>query len=134
MCDAENQEEMTREDLEITERLDKKLMLEAAARPTGYNLISKDGKYAFKLQEGVNSIGRMKRANTIALSDRYCSAVHAEILLAEGNASITDIGSTNGTFVNGLRITPGAVRPLMAGDDLVVGHVAFRLEAVNDEQ
>ena len=134
MCE-EDSDSITPEELEITARLDKRQMMEAAAaRPVGYSFVSADGKHAFRLSEGVNSIGRMKRANTIAVPDKYTSGVHAGIRQSEGAASITDLGSTNGTLVNGLRITPGAVRPLMAGDEIVIGHVTFRLEAVRDEQ
>jgi hypothetical protein len=52
---------------------------------------------------------------------------HARISLANGNYSIEDLGSTNGTFVNrGRRLAPGDRHPLKDGDEIIVGKTFLR--------
>lgn len=59
-------------------------------------------------------IGR-RRINEIYLSDSNVSRTHASIEFTEGSHYITDLGSTNGTFVNGTRIS----RAKLSHGDLV---------------
>jgi len=74
----------------------------------------------FLLYEGVNSIGR-RSSNNIVLPDAFASGRHAEIAVcADGTATLTDLGSTNGTFVYGERVTANTPLPLTNGS-------AFRL-------
>jgi hypothetical protein len=52
---------------------------------------------------------------------------HAKISLREGQYSIEDLGSTNGTFVNrGRRLSPGDRQPLKDGDEIIVGKTFLR--------
>jgi len=51
--------------------------------------------------------------------DRDASSRHAEIRLEEGRYVLTDLGSTNGTFVNGERLT--GTRALLDGDVIEFG-------------
>jgi EAL domain-containing protein (putative c-di-GMP-specific phosphodiesterase class I) len=67
-------------------------------------------------------IGRSKRADYI-ISTSEVSKQHAEIVCADGQVRIRDLGSTNGTFVNGQRITES---PLASGDILHFAHREFR--------
>jgi len=43
--------------------------------------------------------------NAVPLRDEYVSTKHARVLLHEGRWFVEDIGSTNGTYVSGARIT-----------------------------
>ncbi len=74
--------------------------------------------------ETVNSLGRAP-GNSIRLVDDFVSAQHA-ILDHKGKAWwVEDMGSTNGTFVNGKQITkPTKVVP---GDVIQVGTSKLRL-------
>ncbi len=45
------------------------------------------------------TIGR-RADNSIAIADTFVSGQHAEIVLENGSWWLTDLGSTNGTFVN----------------------------------
>ena len=57
--------------------------------------------------------------NDIAISDPEVSRRHARFLMQEDNVIIEDLGSTNGTFLNGQRIsTPQQLR---AGDVITFG-------------
>lgn len=71
------------------------------------------------------SIGR-HGDNEVILPDPQVSRHHAEILMQGGRWVIVDLGSANGTFVNGQQITGSQV--LNHGDLLRVGQTQFRLE------
>ena len=64
--------------------------------------------------------------NAIVIEDMFASAEHA-ILTFRGRAwYVEDLGSTNGTFVNGAPVE--GVAPLGFGDVIQVGQVRLRLE------
>lgn len=56
--------------------------------------------------------------NDLVLEDKRVSRYHSEIYLTNGEYSIKDLGSQNGTWVNGVKI-PGA--GINAGDAVVIG-------------
>lgn len=56
-----------------------------------------------QLDEGETTLGRATEAK-IAVNDNRISRKHLSIRVNSGVATITDLGSTNGTFVNGKRI------------------------------
>jgi ABC-type multidrug transport system ATPase subunit/pSer/pThr/pTyr-binding forkhead associated (FHA) protein len=71
------------------------------------------------------TIGRSS-SNDIQLSHPAVSARHARIIRApNGQTTIEDLGSTNGTFVNTDRLTPGVPQVLRTGDVIRIG--PFRL-------
>lgn len=55
----------------------------------------------------------------VPLGDIYVSDEHAEILPDDGSWSVRDLGSTNGTFLNGAKVTRPT--PITAGDQLRLG-------------
>ncbi|HUQ42285.1 MAG TPA: FHA domain-containing protein [Candidatus Limnocylindrales bacterium] len=72
-----------------------------------------------------NTMGR-DAGNDIALPDEAASARHATLEAKDGEWWIEDLGSTNGTLVNGVRIDRRErIRP---GDEIAIGRVAMRLE------
>jgi len=73
----------------------------------------------------VSAIGR-DAGNDIALPDEAASARHAVLELRDGEWWIEDLGSTNGTLVNGTRIEHA--ERLRFGDELAIGRIALRLE------
>jgi diguanylate cyclase (GGDEF)-like protein len=78
----------------------------------------------FPLPTGVMLIGRAPDSG-IALLDSEVSRNHAQILVEEGRVQVTDLGSTNGTRVNGEPIQ-GPLE-LSAGDRLVMGNHVLKL-------
>lgn len=72
----------------------------------------------FQLSAGSFTIGRTAD-NSVQLSDAAVSKRHARLTIQASGASIEDTGSSNGTFVNGRRIT--AATPLKSGDMLQIG-------------
>lgn len=72
----------------------------------------------------VTAIGR-DLSNTIVLSDPTISSQHTLISLREGRWWVEDMGSRNGTYVNGARV----LRPLVVspGDIIGIGRIKVRL-------
>ncbi|MFF0215254.1 FHA domain-containing protein [Streptomyces vinaceus] len=70
------------------------------------------------------SIGRAP-ANDLVIDDLVVSRRHAELrALADGTYEITDLGSHNGTFLNGIRTDRA---PVTEGDVIGIGHTALCL-------
>jgi hypothetical protein len=61
---------------------------------------------------------------TVVLSDITVSRRHAELVLREGRWILRDLGSSNGTWVNGRQVVEAEVR---SGDRVVLGDCRLRL-------
>jgi pSer/pThr/pTyr-binding forkhead associated (FHA) protein len=75
------------------------------------------------LQEGENVIGR-EDGTVVFAGDRYLSARHARIDLTGEVATVSDLGSSNGTF---RKIT--GPTPIAPGDQLLIGAQLLKLES-----
>lgn len=63
----------------------------------------------------------------LILDDDYVSGDHAEMKRrADGQWVLTDLGSTNGSFVNGARLSAPTI--VTAADDIKIGRTQMRLE------
>ena len=66
--------------------------------------------------------------NELSLNDASVSKIHAALLMtAEGTLLVADTGSTNGTYLNGRRISYGESRLIEDGDVVGFGDVEVRL-------
>ena len=61
------------------------------------------------------------RLGSLRVSRRHCCMTQAD-----GEVVVRDLGSTNGTRINGERVEVGRLRP---GDELSIAHYRYRLEA-----
>lgn len=59
--------------------------------------------------------------------DRGVSRVHAQLQIIDAIVHITDLGSTNGTFVNGKRLEKDTPTALRKGDELLLGRLAVQV-------
>jgi serine/threonine protein kinase len=84
----------------------------------------------FSLGNGL-SLGNNKARNDIALDDSYASRAHARVDKHGFTYTITDLGSANGTKVNGRRIAPNTPTPLALGDKIEVGYTLMQFELNN---
>lgn len=66
--------------------------------------------------------------NTIVVEDPFASADHAVLSYRGRTWYVEDLGSTNGTYVNGGRVD--GLAPIGFGDELQVGQVRLRLDRV----
>jgi hypothetical protein len=91
----------------------------AGSRPGVTHVLVVDGPGTrHELTTGRNVIGRGTEAD-IRLPDTGVSRKHVDVVLDGGTATAEDLGSTNGTLVNGRRITR---QPLSDGDVIRIGH------------
>lgn len=70
-------------------------------------------------------IGRSPGAD-IVIGDDFVSGRHARVVLAGAEAVLEDLGSTNGTLLNGQRIS--IPQPLRPGDTIDVGAVRIKVD------
>jgi adenylate cyclase len=87
-------------------------------------LVSTTGDQTFELPEGRTlTVGR-GLASDIAIYDPTISRRHAELTVGADGVEVKDLGSSNGTCINGARVTAGHLAP---EDTVTFGKVAFRL-------
>jgi hypothetical protein len=79
--------------------------------------------------DAVTTLGRDVN-NTIVVEDPFISAEHAALTFRGRAWYIEDLGSTNGTFVNGSQVE--SVEPLGFGDEIQLGQVRLRLERARE--
>lgn len=79
----------------------------------------------FTLTESIITIGRHPDSNLV-LADPNVSRNHAEIRPQGDRYAVVDLGSTNGTRVNGVRVDS---QVLEDGDELTFGNTRMRFEA-----
>ncbi len=87
------------------------------------------GASTIKLVDGVNSIGRHDDC-LIRIRSSQVSRRHCELLEDGGSLLLRDLGSSNGTYVNGKRVL-GQQR-LSPGDVITVGGVTLRVEQLQE--
>jgi len=80
--------------------------------------------YSFAQKE--ISIGRLP-TNDVVLASGSVSKFHAKLEVDSSGVTITDLRSTNGTFVNGARLTVGA--RIASADVIRIGEYALQVEA-----
>jgi hypothetical protein len=79
----------------------------------------------FELTESIITIGRHPDSNLV-LGDPHVSRNHAEIRPQADRYVVVDLGSTNGSRVNGVRVD---TQVLQDGDELMFGNTRMRFEA-----
>src|SRR6478736_38457 len=91
------------------------------------------GKYQggeYPLGEGQEIvIGRSSELDMV-LVEEMVSRKHARIALSQGVISIEDLGSTNGTFVNGEKVERGTLKE---GDRVLVGTNILKVMAISHD-
>ncbi len=87
-------------------------------------LVGEDGN-ALLLIEGANLVSR-EAGQIVIPGESSVSRRHAEVLRSGDTLTLMDLGSTNGTFVNGVKLT-GSVT-LQPGDAVQFGAIKFRFE------
>lgn len=70
------------------------------------------------------TIGRA-RPSTVVVDDSFVSQTHTRLTARDGRCFVEDLGSTNGTYLNGRRVTAPAI--VHRGDQLQVGNVILEV-------
>jgi FhaA, N-terminal domain/FHA domain len=79
----------------------------------------------FVLGDAIVTIGRLPES-VLVLEDPNVSRQHAEIRPSGNGFVLADLGSTNGSKVNGIKVSE---RVLQDGDEITFGSTSFRFEA-----
>src|ERR1043166_1990138 len=77
-----------------------------------------------ELKADKTTIGRVED-NTFQIAEASVSSHHAEVFMRGSDVVVKDLGSTNGTFINGEKIDEAGLKP---GQTLRFGQVELRLE------
>ncbi len=79
---------------------------------------------------GTISIGRLPDNQISLPGDRFASGHHAQIVVEETVFRLIDVGSTNGSFLNGLRLTTNESIAMSDGDEIVIGSTVFQFQKI----
>jgi adenylate cyclase len=89
-----------------------------------FRLVSPDGDQVFELRRGAAlTVGRALTSD-VPLLDPTVSRRHASLVADESGIELSDLGSSNGTFVNGERVEHARITP---GDVLTFGKLSFNV-------
>ncbi len=107
-----------------------------AARPTGKAAreaprslqVTEDGQAPriYPLRDQAVTIGRADEC-TVPLHDTYVSQMHTKIFPKDGVWQVMDLGSTNGTYLNRVKISDPM--PLAPGDEVRLGKTIVEVRA-----
>ena len=75
-----------------------------------YRLVSFSGEQSFELPPGRTLVVGRGVTSDIAIYDPTISRRHAELIVGTDGVQVRDLGSSNGTCINGSRITTGQER------------------------
>jgi pSer/pThr/pTyr-binding forkhead associated (FHA) protein len=97
----------------------------AAVNPTKLSVIEPADRAGTDFAIGPEiTIGRSAGCS-IVLDEQYVSQVHTRVFVREGQAFVEDLGSTNGTWLNGVRAV--GQMPARLGDRVQIGNVILEL-------
>src|SRR3954469_25226247 len=89
-----------------------------------YRLVSFSGDQTFELPHGRSLVVGRGINSDIAIYDPTISRRHAELTVRADGVQVKDLDSSNGTCINGNRVTSGR---LGIDDSVTFGKVVFRL-------
>src|SRR5215211_5509358 len=90
-----------------------------------FSLLSADGQSKYDVRDGAPMLVGRAPTCDVPVFDPTISRRHAELALVSAGVAITDLGSSNGTFVNGDKITQATAK---SGDTVTFGKVVFKLQ------
>lgn len=88
-----------------------------------YPLMKRDVGFIYR---GYFLLGRIEKCDFV-MNDFSISREHAKINVEEGKFFITDLGSTNGTWINGIRLEPHLRTPLPLDVNIAFGRYEFTI-------
>lgn len=93
---------------------------------TGFCLIRKSNNEKITINKPEFVIGKERRRVDYCISDNNSvSRAHAKVRVRSGKCYITDLGSTNCTYVNGVKLSPNQEIELKSSDKIKISDVEF---------
>src|SRR5688572_10981980 len=93
-----------------------------------FKLTSADNLQTYELRNGAKMVVGRAPTSDIPVFDPTISRRHAELVSDEAGVHVRDLGSSNGTFLNGTRCETCTV---VVGDTVTFGKVPFKLNQVS---
>src|SRR5215210_6075459 len=93
-----------------------------------YRLVSLSGDQTYELPAGRSLVVGRGVSSDIAIYDPTISRRHAELTVGADGVRVKDLGSSNGTCINGTRVSAGRLNP---NDSITFGKVLFQLKDQN---
>ena len=93
-----------------------------------FRLQSTESTYGYSLPETASVVVGRSPTSDFPIIDPTISRRHAQILRQDDRILVRDLGSSNGTYVNGVRVESAELKP---GDLVTFGKVQFRLEEMD---
>jgi adenylate cyclase len=93
-----------------------------------FKLLSTTGEQSIDLQPGRTIVVGRAVTSDIPIYDPTISRRHAELSLTDDGVKVKDVGSSNGTFLNGARVSDAVATE---NDVITFGKVAFRVKEVS---
>ena len=90
-------------------------------------LVSADNRGKYEIAESDTDIGTLSGSGRITLRNSSISRRHAGISIDRNRVFVTDYSSTNGTFMDGVEITPGQKTEVYNGSFLSFGNETFQI-------
>ena len=87
-------------------------------------LIPQDGGQPITIDRDLTLVGRNRHVCDLHLNHSSISKIHCLIVRTDGLLFIRDLGSSNGTRVNGQRVSRGALLP---GDQLAFANLKYKI-------
>jgi len=91
-----------------------------------FRLIGVGNDFRFELRPGTTLVVGRAVSSDCPVVDPTVSRKHADLIVKDGGIEVKDAGSSNGTFVNGVKIESYFVVP---GDTLTFGKIEFKVES-----
>jgi phage tail-like protein len=97
-----------------------------------------DFKVEFDIPLGMSTAGR-QAGNDLVLENPQVSRKHSQFINTKGECEVNDLGSSNGTYVNGEKLAANAPHILAPGDEIKVGpftlqYVQIEMEVPDDSE
>jgi pSer/pThr/pTyr-binding forkhead associated (FHA) protein len=89
----------------------------------------RSGSQTISLLDGVTTVGRHDDCQ-LRIKSSQVSRRHCELFEKKGHLVVKDLGSSNGTFVNGEKVKEQRV--LESGDELTIGQVKLRVTKIGE--
>jgi len=112
----------------VEEKREEQATVVLAERGSGYVLLpeQKDMYMPIQIQEFPFFIGTLKTKVDYVINSRSVSRFHAKLEQEKEHFYLVDLNSTNGTFVNGVRLEPNERKEIALGDAISFADVVYR--------
>lgn len=97
-------------------------------RPKAKFKLTSEDIEPFEINKEPFSVGRTDNNNDYAVNVNSVSRKHLELSDLDDSLGVRDLGSKNGTFINGNKLVPQKVYELKLGETLKIGETSFKLE------